>query len=208
MVKILINNSSNDNPYSTHPSEFTELSLANDFFIFSNGSDVVKDGEPIPSEASLNQAGVVIGTVDTEVPHYFLADFSEDELIEIHNAGSKNKRYVFAIDFDAATATEPTLELWDDDDMDSILIDCLGAGDPTESWYEGIVTTVAAPGSTSWVGSKLAGASSGHYLSLNAGNGALLAAATLYFQLRITVPANFTSAGKGTPVFCIKYAEN
>jgi hypothetical protein len=206
-LKIYINHTANNNPLTTL-ADYTEINLASDFFVFSNGSDVVADGEAIPSEASLNQAGVVIGTVDTVVPHYFLADFSDNLLREIHNAGSQNLRYVFAVDFDAATATEPTLELWDDDGMDSILIDCLGAGDPTESWFEGICTTAAAPGSTSWVGSKLAGASSTHYLSLNAGLGALTVAKTLYFQLRITVPANFTSAGKGTPIFAIKYAEN
>jgi hypothetical protein len=204
-LTVVINTGTVDVVYPT--ADWIAMVLASDSIIFSNGSDVVADGQPIPSDSALNQAGIVISIVDLVVPHYFLADISEDLLKEIHLAGNQNKRYVFGFNFDGPTASEPVLELWDDATYSTVNLDSLGAGDPESSWWRGIVTTNGAPGSN-WVGSKLAGASETHFLLLNGGNGALTGAATLYCNLKVIVPANYTSAGADKPVFAIKYTTN
>lgn len=206
-LKVYVNTSTNDLSRIASPSDFVEINLTNDYFVFSNGSDIVKDGEPIPSEISLTQAGVIIDDVDVTVPHYFLADMSDLLLKEIHNAGNQNKRYVFCFSFDAATASEPMLELWDNSTMDSINLYSLGEGSEEDSWWKGVVTTDALPG-VNWVGNPLAGASDGHFLRLNNGNGALIVAKDLYCNLKIIVPANFTQAGVEKPIFAVKYTTN
>jgi len=203
----------NDLPKSTNLSDFVELNLTSDYLIFSNGSDVVKNGEPIPSEIALIQAGAIIDTVPVIVPKYFLADISDTILKEIYNMGDKNKRYVFCFSFDAATASEPMLELWDDDTFLTTNLYSLGEGNPDNSWWWGVVTTDALPGAN-WlgnspsVGSKIAGASDGHFLRLNNGNGALTAPKDLYCQLKIIIPSSFTHAATQKPVFAVKFTTN
>lgn len=204
-LKVVLNCGVPDSAYPT--ADWIEMSLTSDSLIFSNGSDVVADGQPIPSESSLNSAGVIILATDVIVPKYFLTDISANLLREIHNAGNQNKRYVYGFDFDGPTASEPSLELWDDDSFDSVTLDSLGAGDPESSWWRGIVTTGGAP-EDDWVGDKLAGASDLHFLWLNNGGGPLTIAKTLYCNLKIIVPANFTRAGADKPVIAIKYTTN
>lgn len=204
-AKVVINCGTSDSAYPTV--DWIEMALASDSLIFSNGSDVVADGQPIPSDISLNQAGVVISTVDIIVPHYFLADIGDNLLREIHNAGNQNKRYVFGFNFDGPTASEPVLELWDDAAMTTVNLGSLGAGNPTSSWWRGVVTTSGLPGND-WVGLQLAGASDTHFLQLNNGNGALSGAATLYCNLKVIVPAYYTGAGADKPVFAVKYTTN
>lgn len=206
-LKIYVNTDTQDEPIGTTAIDWTEMNLVYDQLIFSQGSDVVKDGEPIPSSQQLTQAAPVIDTVDVEVEKFFLADESENELREIHNAGNQNKRYVFGFEFDGATASEPTLEVWDDSDLDSILDYCLGNGSAANSFIRGIVTTDGLPGA-GWTGSRLAGSSAGHYLELNNGAGALTVAKNLYCQLRITIPASYSNAAAENPVFCVRYTTN
>jgi hypothetical protein len=206
-VTIAINNSSTDSPYGTSGVSWVDVSLGNDSLIFSNGSDTVADGEVIPSESDYIQAGVVLTGAEQIVPHYFLADVSESELKEIFLAGNQNKRYVFAVDFDAATASEPVLEIWDDATFLTIDSTSLGAGTASNSWWRGITTTSGLPG-TDWAGTILAGSSANHFLYLNNGSGALTVATTLYFNLKIVIPASATTGGSGTPKIVIKYTSN
>jgi len=206
-LKIYVNTGTEDLARGESGSEFVEMNLTNDKFIFSAGSDVVKDGEPIPSPQELNSAALLIIDEDVEVPHFFLADASDDELKEIHLAGNQNKRYVFCVAFDDATASEPILELWDDEDLDSIANYCLGQGVPNDSFFRGITTTDGLPGE-SWTGKRLAGSSDNHFLWLNNEGGALSVAKDLYFNLRITIPASFGNSSAETPIFCIKWTSN
>ncbi len=201
---IFVNVSENDNPRSSAPEDYIEVNLTYDRFIFSAGSDVVKDGEVIPSSQQLTSAGSIILNTDVEVPHFFLADYSANLLREIHNAGNQNKRYVFCIAFDAPTASEPILELWDNDDLDTINYYSLGEGFANSSFFRGITTTSSLPGA-GWTGKRLAGSSDNHFLFLNDLGGVLTVAKDLYFNLRITVPANFPIASAEVPIFSIKY---
>jgi hypothetical protein len=185
-------------------STWVDISELNDKLIFSAGSNVVIDGASLPSQSDLIQAGVILSGAEITVPKYFLADLSDNLLKEIHLAGNQNSQYVFAVVFDGATASEPVLEVWDDTDYDSVLIPELGAGTPASSWYRGITTTTN-PAGVNWVGSRLAGSSSGHFLLLNDGNGALSVADTLYFQLKIVIPSTATIGGSAVPVIICKY---
>jgi len=206
-LDIYLNTGTQDTELGTSGAEFTEYSEGNDSLIFSAGSDVVADGEPIPSQSDLIQAGVVLCDAEQTVGKYFLADIGSNLLREIFNMGNQDKRYVMAFDFDSATASEPVLELWDDSDLDSIDDITLGAGVPSSSWWRGVVTTDATPGAD-WTGQRLAGSGSGYFLQLNNGNGALSGADTLYCNLKIVIPASATSGGNAVPVFAVKWTSN
>lgn len=206
-LDIYVNTGTQDTELGTSGAEFTEYSEGNDSLIFSGGSDVVADGEPIPSQSDLIQAGVILSGAEQIVGKYFLSDVGSNLLREIFNMGNQNKRYVMAFDFDSATASEPVLEVWDDSDLDSIDDVTLGSGVPSSSWWRGVVTTDALPGAN-WVGQRLAGSGSGYFLQLNNGNGALSSADTLYCNLKIVIPASATSGGSAVPVFVVKWTSN
>ena len=206
-LTIYANTGSQDSALGSFGVEFTEINVDNDEIIFSAGSDVVKDGEPIPSDSDLNQAGVFLDGTEQIVDKYFLADVSDDELKEIHLMGNQNKRYVLAFDFDAATATEPVFEAWDDSDLDTVTSTTLGSGTPSSSFYRGVTTTDALPGAD-WTGKRLAGSSDNHFLYLNNENGPLTGAATLYANLKLIYPATLTSGVSDNIVFVVKYATN
>jgi hypothetical protein len=206
-MSIFVNTDSVDQPYNLSGVEFTEISLDNDYIIFTNGSTSVADGQPIPSQAQLNSAGVLLTGVEQVVPTYLLADISEDELKSIYGMGNNNNRYVMAFVFDGATASEPVLELWDDTNLDSINNVSLGEGVPSSSWWRGITTTDGLPGAD-WTGSRLAGSSSGYFLWLNNEAGALTGADVLYCNLKIVIPATATEPGAENPVFVVKYTSN
>lgn len=204
-MDIYVNNDTVDSPLGISGIDWTLIDTDTDFLILlTNGSAAVADGQPIPSTTQLNNAGLSITGLQQVCTKYFLADDSVNLLKQIHNMGEGNKRYVMAFDFDAETASEPVLEIWDDISMTTILNTVLGAGTAANSWIAGICTTDALPG-VGWSGSRLAGDTSGHYLNLNNGNGALTGADTLYCQLKVIMPASETSGGAEQPVMVVKY---
>jgi len=206
-LTIYANTGTQDTAIGTSGVEFTEISPLNDKLIFSSGSDVVKDGEPIPTQAQLISAGVVLTGAEQTVGKYFLQDNSASILKEIFNMGNQNKRYVLAFDFDAITASEPILEIWDDTDMDTIDDVTLGGGTASLSWWRGITTTAGLPG-TDWIGNRLAGSGSGYFLYLNNQSGALAVPTVLYCQLKIVVPATANAGGSASPIIVVKWTSN
>jgi hypothetical protein len=203
-LKLYVNVGTEDIALGETGADFVEVNLTSDKLIFSAGSDIVKDGEPIPTTQQLSSAAPLIITSDVEYAHLFLADASENLLREIHLAGNQDKRYVFCASFDDETSSEPVLELWDDEDLDAAVSYALGQGVANSSFFRGIVTTDRLPGYP-WVGSRLAGSSDGHFLWLNNQNGALDTAKDLYWNLRITLPANFSYGFVEVPVMAIKW---
>jgi hypothetical protein len=190
--------------YVTTPADYIQLDLVNDYLIWTAGDATVKDlmtHEPTADE--LNAAASIIDELAAlEVALCLLMDYS-------HNVGgayythkvigmNENKRYVFAFRFDAATATEPQLEAWDDSDHDSTDNNVLGDGTPANTMVKGVCTTNALPGA-GWVGSPLAG--SANVLLLNAGGGALSVAKDLYANLKIRIPAAYATPAAET--FCL-----
>lgn len=206
-VIIAVNHSTEDEPYGSQGIDWTQVSLANDTLIFTGGSDVIADGQPIPSASELTQAGILLDGTEKIISKYLLADISANQLKEIYNMGNKNKQYVLAFDFDGPTASEPVLEAWDNNDMASIDNVCLGGGSPSSSWLRCVVTTNSSPGDD-WTGVRMAGASDGHFLWLNNQDGALSQAKTLYCNLKLIVPAAQVVGLAETPILTLKYCTN
>ena len=203
-----INNDSQDLELNVSGVNWVEVDKVNDYFLFSGAGAGVADSEDLPTEKERNRAAVEINTgVDITVPKYFLADFDADKLCELFNAGNQNKRYVFCVDFDDETLSEPQLELWDTSDMLSATIINLGSGTPSNSWYKGTCTTDAAPGDD-WTGTPLAGLEDTDVLPLNAGNGALDTAKKLYFNFKIIIPSSIINPQLYTPIMVITYLTN
>jgi hypothetical protein len=206
---IYINHSETDSPLETSGIDWVEVNnLEGDRLLINNGSDVIEDGAVAPGESAITGAGLVLDGTEQVLSKYFLLDESDGSTLkEVFNAGAQNKRYVFAVDFDGPTVSIPVLEAWDDIGMDSADSAILGEGTATLSWIQAIKTTSALPGSA-WetgIGSgiRLAGASDNHFLELD--TEALTVAKTLYFQLKIVVPATQTDAGLLDPILIVKW---
>lgn len=209
-LTIAINTDTTDSEYGTSGIDWTVLDLTNDALIFTAGSDIVKDGEALPSQDDLNRAGIDIsGGVDITVSQYLVSDFDANELKEAHLMGNQDNRYVMAFVFDGPTTSEPVLEVWDNLSLNTVDSVSLGAGTPANSWFKGVVTTSSSPG-TNWTGTPLAGSSVGNFLFLNDGNGnsPLSVADTLYCNIKVVIPSTATSSGAETPVFACKYTTN
>ena len=211
ILTIYVNTDTTDDEYGESGVEWTQVDTDNDYLIFSTGSATVADGESLPSASDLNQAGTLVSESEvTVVSKCFLADVGSNLLREIHNAGNQNKRYVFCFSFDGSTSSEPVLELWDDDGLDSTDLYSLGEGTPADSWWKGVVTTDALPGADWATGAPitLAGSTAGHFLYLNNESGALSVAKDLYCNLAIVIPINPTQSALEEPVFVIKCTKN
>jgi hypothetical protein len=210
-LQLLINNTVNDTTVVNVGTDWLTVDPNYDVFIFSGGSVLgggVSNGDVIPSEALLNRYAVQLDPINpVNVPKYFLADYSLNLLKEIKLAGNQNKRYVFAAQFDGATATEPQLEAWDTASMDTIVSPALGAGTPASSWYKAISTNLSLPG-VNWVGTSLAGSGVSNILLMNDGAGALAVASTLYFNFKIVIPGGYLTPVVATPVLSIVYTTN
>ena len=153
-VVVHVNHTNDDNTRVADPTDFIQMDLANDKLIFSAGSAAVADGQPTPSSAELNEAATIIQAIPVEVAHTFLLDVSDvgQELKEMFMANSGDHRYVICLAFDGATATEPTLEAWDDDTHVTANLNCLGLGTPADSMLKAVLTTAGSPGPEPWRG--------------------------------------------------------
>lgn len=218
-LSVLINYVDSDVDYATTPADYILADLSNDYLVWSEGSDVVKDlmtHEPTPSE--LNAASVIIDpNADKEVPLCLLMDYSHDVggayyTHEVKGIG-ENKRFVFGFSFDGATASEPQLEAWDDSTHATKAKHVLGSDTPADSFVKGVVTTVALPG-VDWAGVPLAGDGSSNILLLNGGNGALNALASgelsqeLYANLKIKIPQAYATPAVETYVLSVRFCWN
>lgn len=208
-LTIYVNTDTQDFPLGTSGVEFTEFSQENDRLIFSGGSTEVDDGEDLPTDSELISAGVQITGSQIIVDRYFLEDISDTELKEIFNMGNQDKRYTLAFEFDAETASEPVLEVYDDDNLNTITSTFLGGGTPSSSFLRGITTTSGSPGSN-WISgaTRMAGSGSGNFLYLNDQNGALTGASNLYCNLAVVVPASQTAGLSAEPVLVVKWLSN
>jgi hypothetical protein len=207
-LTLLINNTTNDTEVVNIGTDWIGVDPDTDWFIFSAGGSGVANGSVIPSETLLNRYAVQLDPINPViVSKYFLADYSANLLKELKMAGNQNKRYSIACSFDGATATEPQLEAWDNDSMNSYAISALGSGTPSSSWYKAICTTAALPG-VNWTGVSLAGSGVSNIVLLNNGSGALTVADILYFNFKITIPGGYVTPGLHTPILAVVYTTN
>lgn len=204
-LNIWVNNDlDDDSPLGSSGVAWVQVTPGSDKLIFTKGSPVVANGQPIPSSFQLSSAGMILNGTQQTVPHYILAHLGTNLLYEVYLMGSGNFRYVMAFDFNGATTSEPVLEAWDDSNLNTVNDVSLGNGTPSNSWLFGVTTTASLPG-VSWSGSALAGSSDGHFLWLNNQTGALTGATTLYCTLKMVIPASQVNGGAETPVLVCKY---
>lgn len=208
-LTIYVNVDSQDLPLNTSGVDWVEFSSGNDKLIFTNGSPEVQDGADTPTQQELISAGVISTGAEIIVSDYLLLDNSANLLKNIDLMGDLDSQYVLAFDFDAATATEPVLEVWDDSNLNTIDNIMLGEGSPSSSFIRGVTTTAVSSGA-GWAsgGDKLAGSSSGNFLFLDNQNGPLVSAKTLYANLAVVVPASQTEGFSANPVFVVKWLSN
>jgi hypothetical protein len=205
-VIVHVNHTNTDATRIAQPANFIQMDLANDKLIFSAGSAAVADGQPTPSSAELNEAATIIQAVPVEIAHTFLLDVSDvgAELKEMFMANSGDHRYVICLAFDGATATEPTLEAWDDDTHVTANLNCLGLGTPADSMLKAVLTTPGSPGA-GWVGTPIAGGVAPNVLMLNNSGGALPGATDVYVNIHWDVPGSFLTPFIEAPVISIRY---
>jgi hypothetical protein len=204
-MNFLINYVNADHDYDGYPADYILLDLVHDYLIWSATLADLMTHEPTPSE--LNAAASIIDELlDVTVARSLLMDYSHDVggayYTHLVKGMSENKQYVYCFSFDDDTATEPQLEAWDTNLHTTILKHVLGAGTPLDSMVKGICTTSTLPGA-GWAGSPLAGAS--NILLLNDGTGALPSAADLYANLKIVIPAGYSTPAVETFVLTVRY---
>lgn len=208
-LTVHVNVDSQDQPLNTSGVDWVAFSEGNDQIIFTSGNTEVADGADTPTQAQLISAGVILDGSQIVLDTYLLQDTSANLLKSIDNMGNLDRRYVLAFDFDATTASEPTLEVWDDSNLNTASGTMLGSGTPSSSFIRGITTTSTLPGSNWITGAiRMAGSSDGNFLYLNSGNGFLSSATTLYATLCVVIPASQTTGFSANPVFVCKWLEN
>jgi len=205
-VEVFVNHTSDDNSRVFDPSDFIQMDLANDKLIFSAGSAAVADGQDTPTNAELNEAATIIQPTPVEVAHTFLLDVSDvgQELKEMFMANSGDHQYVICLAFDGATASEPTLEAWDDDTHVTANLNCLGVGTPANSMLKAVLTTGGSPGA-GWAGTPIAGGAAPNVLLLNGGGGALGGATDVYVNIHWDVPGAYITPFAEEPVLSVRY---
>lgn len=205
-LSIHANISAIDNDRITSPANYVLMDLANDKLIWSAGSVAVADGQDTPTNIELDDAATIIQATDVEVDKLFLLDFSDVgvELKEINLAGSTDTRFVINFSFDGPTATEPTLEAYDDNTHTTANLLVLGNGTPANSMIRAVLTTAGLPGA-GWLGTPIAGAVLPNILELNGGAGALVGAAEIYVNIKALIPGNFPTPFSETPVLTTRF---
>lgn len=208
-LQVHINVDTQDLSLQTSGVDWVEFSEGNDQLIFTAGNTQVEDGANIPTQAELISAGVQLTGSQIVVSEYLLQDVSDVLLKNIDNMGNLDNQFVIAFDFDAPTASEPTFEVWDDTNLNTIDNTMLGAGTPSSSFIRGVTTTSASPGAN-WItsGTRMAGSTDGNFLFLNDQGGFLTGADTLYCNLAVVVPASQTTGFSANVVYVVKWLEN
>ena len=209
-LTVRVNNGDASIPYGSSGATFVDMDLTNDYLIWSAGSTAVADGQDEPTPDELNNASTIITDEDVTVAHCLLYDYSEGLLDEVEGMGG-NYRYSFCFSFDGATASEPQLEAWDDENHNSTDKHVLGGISGYDSFVKGACTTAGAPGA-GWAGSAMAGSSD--ILLLNNGSGALDSldsgetSQELYANLKIVIPADYPTPAVEEFVFTVRYTWN
>lgn len=199
-----------DVAYATTPADYITLDLTNDYLIWSEDLEDLLTHEPTTDE--LNEHAVIIDPdADKTVPELLVMDKSHDVggayYTHLVKGMGENAQYVLCFSFNGATATEPQLEAWDDDDHDSFAKNVLGLSVEGDSWVKAVCTTTAPAGSA-WAGTAIAGGSATRVVKLNDGSGALSGATDLYGNIKIVVPQNYATPSVETFVLTVRYCWN
>lgn len=212
-MNLLINYVDADINYETTPADYIEVDLTNDYLIWSEDLEDLMTHEPTTDE--LNEHAVIIDEeADKTVPECLLMDKSHDVegayYTHLVKGMGENKKFVFAFSFDGATANEPQLEAWDDENHNSTDKYVLGAGTPANSMVKAICTTTSLPGA-SWAGTAIAGSEATRVIKLNDGVGALPnlesgeTSQELYANIKIVIPTAYANPAIETFILTVRY---
>lgn len=184
-------------------SNWVVMDTVNDRLMFLDSQQL--DGD---SRTGAKFPAIIPAAGSIEVPKTFIDDNSAGVFDQVPLAGTTaggqsggDKRYVFAIYFDGATAGIPYLEAWNDNTHVLANNAFLGGGTPASSTLKAIATTNALPGSATWAGTPLSGTDSRIALD----TGALAGAKNLYFQLRQVIGSTFTPQSNTSIVLTCRY---
>lgn len=207
----LANNTANDGANSGNASggagasssNWVVIDTTNDKICFLDSQQT--DGD---SRTGAKYPAIIPASGSIEVPKTFLDDYSGGIFDQIPLAGTTaggqsggNKRYVFAIYFDGATAGIPYLEAWNSSSHAAADDDFLGGGTPANSTLRAISTTDAAPGSATWSGTPLSGADSRIALD----DAALASAMNVYWNMKQVISSTFTPQSDSSIVFSCRF---
>lgn len=210
-VTFLFNNTVNDGANSgnasggagANSSNWVVMDLVNDRISFLDSQQA--DGN---SSSGTKYPVIIPAAGSIEAPKTFVSDASEGILDQVPLAGTTaggqsggDKRYVFAIYFDGATAGIPYLEAWDDNTHATIVSPFLGTGTPANSTLRAIATTNSLPGSATWAGTPLAG--TGSRIALDAA--ALTGAKNLYFNIKQVIASTMQPLSSSAIVLSLRY---
>lgn len=192
IVNLLFNLNASDVVCSNPAGDANWLLLATGDYL------VWRDGQQASGDllSGLSYPVVIPETGVGEAPKLFLADYSAGTYKHVYLAGTEtggyyggNTRYVCAAWFSGATATIPYLEAYDDDTHATWACAALGDGTPANSVFKAVCTTNAAPGSTTWTGTPLAGTAS--HLALD--TAALTTSKYLYWNMKHVTDATMSA---------------
>lgn len=210
-VTFLFNNTVNDGANSgnasggagANSSNWVVMDLVSDRISFLDSQQT--DGD---SNSGTKYPVIIPAAGSIEAPKTFVSDASASILDQVPLAGTTaggqsggDKRYVFAIYFDGATAGIPYLEAWDDNTHATIVSPFLGTGTPANSTLRAIATTNGLPGSATWAGTPLAG--TGSRIALDAA--ALTGAKNLYFNIKQVIASTMQPLSASGIVLSLRY---
>lgn len=210
-VTFLWNNTVNDGANSgnasggagANSSNWVVMDLVSDRISFLDSQQT--DGD---SNSGTKYPVIIPAAGSIEAPKTFVSDASASILDQVPLAGTTaggqsggDKRYVFAIYFDGATAGIPYLEAWDDNTHATIVSPFLGTGTPANSTLRAIATTNGLPGSATWAGTPLAG--TGSRIALDAA--ALTGAKNLYFNIKQVIASTMQPLSASGIVLSLRY---
>jgi len=205
LLKFLVNIVDADVNYATTPADYGEVDLTNDYLIWSKTLADLMTHEPTSSELNEN-AEIIDPAVAVTVSKCLWMNYSHEIFgpyyTHLVKGMGENKKFVYCFSFDGATATEPQLEAWDTSAHATAVKNVLGLGTPANSMMKGVCTTTTLPGAN-WAGTSLAGAS--NVVLLNDGSGALSGAKDLYANMKIKIPANYSTPAAETFVLTCRY---
>lgn len=210
-VTWLYNNTANDGANTGNASggagdassNWVVIDLTNDKIMFLDSQQT--DGD---SNTGTKYPVIIPDSGSIEAPKTFVDDNSASIFDQVPLAGTTDggqsggdKRYVFAIYFDGATAGIPYLEAWNDNTHAASDNAFLGGGTAANSTLKAITTTNGLPGSATWAGTPLAG--TGSRIELD--TAALTAAKNLYYNIKQVIASTFSPQSNSSIVLTLRY---
>lgn len=189
------------------------ITLANTTLVFTGSG--VQSGDPSGTRDPI----IIPATGSTEAPKTFLdvSAVSGGGMKQVPLAGTTAGKQnggahiaVFAVYFAGSTAGPPFLEYWDTDTLTTYNYQCLGGGNPANSYIWGFAPQSVNPVPSlsgyadNWTGTPLAGGSTNR---LKLYPGPISSSAACYYNLKVVVPYTAQPFNE-SPICVLRYTYN